>query len=223
MTVRPLRLLPAVAMLLLLAGCTGGPAPTEGQSAPAIDTTVQSKIDGEWTLTRTVVTSDDAANPLRAVGAISTRALLFSDVSCADGPCTGTVQSGPTEAVRDTTQFSSSADTISYEFTGFVNCLRQDTGAVLVANGYAYTATVKLSVIATDAADATKATTLEGTMTYSDSLTAEAIEAGCTRAPLESTTEYTLSAVRTVAAAATAPATSGVTGTAPPAQENTGD
>ena len=193
-------LLPAIAVLLLLAGCSGGDTPEPGESSPAVDTTEQSTIDGEWTLTRTVAASDDAANPAHAVGTVSTRALLFQDVTCANGPCSGTVLSGPTAAVRDTATFASSGNTISYEFSGFVNCLRQDTGAVLVANGYAYTATVELAVISTDAADDSIAATLEGTLTYSDSLTSEAIEAGCTREPLTTTTEYSLSAVRAVAA-----------------------
>ena len=216
-------LLPAVAVLLLLAGCSAGSSPDPDSSAPAVDTTEQSTIAGEWTLTRTVTASDDAANPVHAVGTVSTRSLLFDDVTCDNGPCTGTVQSGPTTGVRDTTTFNSSGNTIRYEFSGFVNCLRQDTGAVLVANGYAYTATVELAVISTDAADDSLAATLEGTLTYSDSLTPEAIEAGCNREPLESTTEYSLSAVRAVAAT-TAPVASGATtGVAPPAQENTGE
>ena len=218
-------LLPGITILLLLAGCSGGSSPDAGSSASAVDTTEQSTIAGEWTLTRTVTTSDDAANPAHAVGTVSTRALLFEDVACDNGPCTGTVQSGPTTGVRDTTTFSSSGNTIRYEFSGFVNCLRQDTGAVLVANGYAYTATVELAVISTDATDDSLASTLEGTLTYSDSLTAEAIEAGCTREPLETTTEYSLSAVRAVAATAAPAAPVGGTtgGVTPPAQENTGE
>lgn len=218
-------LLPALVALLLLAGCSAEPAPSPDSSSPAIDTTEQSAIIGEWTLTRTVTATDDAANPAHAVGTVSTRALLFADVTCADGPCSGNVQSGPTTGVRDTTPFASSGNTISYEFTGYLNCLRQDTGAVLVANGYAYTATVTLTVISTDATDDSLAATLEGTMTYSDSLTPEAIEAGCTREPLEATTEYSLSAVRAVAAT-TAPVTApeaSTGGVAPPAQVNTGE
>ena len=202
-TLRLRSILPIVAVVILLTGCTGQSSPTGAESAPAVDSTEQSDIAGEWTLTRTVTASDDAANPAHAVGAVSTRAVLFADVTCADGPCTGTVQSGPTSAVRETTTFSSSGDTIRYEFKGLVNCLRQDTGAVLVANGYAYTATAEIRVISTDATNPTLAATLEGTLTYTDSLTPEAIEAGCTREPLDTTTEYSLSAVRAAPTAAT--------------------
>lgn len=196
-----------VAVLLstvVLSGCSGAPEPKPSSSTPAIDASEQSDIAGEWTLTRTVVSTDDAANPARAAAVVSTRAVQFADVECAGGPCSGTVLSGPTTAVRDSTTFASAGDVIRYEFTGFLNCLRQDTGAVLVVNGYSYTASIELTVIASDAADDTKASTLEGTMTLTDELTPEAIEAGCARTPESTTTEYALSAVRAVVAAAPA-------------------
>lgn len=200
MTARILRALGlSAAVAIALTGCSGTPEPTPSGSAAAVDTTEQAEIAGEWTLTRTVASSDDAANPAHAVAAVSTRALLFQDVTCAGGPCEGTVLSGPTAGIRDTGAFTSAGDVITYTFTGYLNCLRQDTGAVLVANGYAYTSTVELSVVATDAADDSRASTLEGTMTYTDELTPAAIEAGCTRTPLKATTEYTLSAVRAAA------------------------
>jgi hypothetical protein len=164
----------------------------------------QSAIDGEWILTRTVVSSDDVNNPIHAAGAVSTRYIKFGDIQCPVGACTGGVLSGPTQAVRDSGSFSSSADVISYEFSGFINCLRQDTGAVLVPNGYSYTARVELTVIATDAVETTKATTLEGTLTYTDTVTNEALEAGCSREQVTATTEYTLSAVRGAVAPVTA-------------------
>ena len=198
------RLLVAAIVLAALTGCTGGPsAPVP--TGTAIDHAEQSQIDGEWILTRTVTSTDDVGNTLRAVGTVSTRLLQFGDIVCSEGPCVGTVLSGPTQAVRATTAFSSSGDTIQFVFEGFVNCLRADTGAVLVPNGYAYTETVVLKVIATDAEDESKATTLDGTLVYSDRVTNEALEAGCTRDPVSTTTEYSLSAVRgTVAAAPTA-------------------
>jgi hypothetical protein len=192
---------------LILSGCAGSPEPEPTSSGPAPDTTEQSQIDGDWTLTRTVVSTDDESNPAHAVAAVSTRALKFSDVECDNGPCSGTVLSGPTVAERDSTTFQSSGDVIRYEFSGFLHCRRQDTGTVLVANGFAYTAAVELKVIATSADDESLATTLEGTMTYTDSLTTEAIEAGCTRTPAEATTEYTLTAVRAVVAPAPAAST----------------
>lgn len=195
------RLAPLGVLVLLLAGCSGDSEPTPDSSAAPVDTTVQALIEGEWTLTRTVTESDDAANPLNAVGAVSTRAVLFGDVTCSNGPCEGGVLSGLDATTRDSTTFTSSGNTIRYSFTGFVNCLRQDTGAVLVTNGYAYTADVELTVATTDPADEKLAATLEGTLTYTDELTPEAIEAGCAREPASTTTVSALSAVRAAPAA----------------------
>jgi predicted small lipoprotein YifL len=190
-------LLVAAIVLVALTGCSlGGPSPVPTGSGAAIDHTEQSTIDGEWVVTRTVSSSDEVNNPARAVGTVSTRMVKFSDVLCSSGPCTGGVLSGPTQAVRASTTFSSSGDTIRYVFEGFVNCLRQDSSAVLVPNGYAYTETVQLKVIATDSVDQSKATTLEGTMTYTDRVTNDALKAGCSREPVSTTTAYTLSAVR---------------------------
>lgn len=196
------RLAPLGALvLLMLAGCSAGDGPAPDSSGTPVDTTVQAQVEGEWTLTRTVTESDDAANPANAVGAVSTRSVLFGDVVCSGGPCTGGVLSGLDTGVRDSSTFASSGNTIRYEFSGFLNCLRQDTGAVLLTNGYAYTATAELTVAATDPADETLATTLEGTITYTDELTPEAIEAGCAREPAATTTVFAVSAVRAAAAA----------------------
>jgi len=199
------RLVGAAILLVALAGCSGGPPTPVPSGSAAVDHTEQASIDGEWIITRTVVSSDDEANPLRAVGSVSTRLLKFTEVVCSEGPCTGVVLSGPTQAVRESTTFSSSGDTIHFVFEGFVNCLRADTGAVLVPNGYAYTETVELKVIGTDADNGSKASTLDGTLVHVDRVTNEALEAGCTREPVSTTTEYSLSAVRgTVAPAPTA-------------------
>ena len=197
---RFLPLLAVPVLALALAGCSGAPAPTPSGSSGVVDHTEQSTIDGEWTLTRTVTATDDVNNPAHAVGTVSVRALLFGDVVCDGGPCSGGVLSGPTQGVRDSSTFTSSGNTITYEFTGFLNCIRQDTGGVLVADGYSYTTHVELKAIATDAEDDSKASTLEGTMTYTDSITATAIEAGCARDPITATTSYDLSAVRTTVA-----------------------
>ena len=118
------RLLTAALVLAALTGCSGAPTPVPTGSTAAVDHTEQSRIDGEWIVTRTVVSSDDATNPARAVGTVSTRLVLFGDVVCTDGPCTGGVLSGPTQAIRENTTFSSSGDTIQFVFKGFVNCLR---------------------------------------------------------------------------------------------------
>ena len=60
----------------------------------------------------------------------------------------------------------------------------------------------ELTVATTDPADETLAATLEGSITYTDELTPEAIEAGCAREPAATTTVFAVSAVR----AAPAPA-----------------
>jgi hypothetical protein len=192
------RLLVVAAVLLALTGCSGGgdPAPVPSASQSAVSQEKQATIDGEWVLTRTVTESDDVNNPTHAVGAVSTRFVKFGDVECPVGACTGGVLSGPTQAVRDGSTFSSSADTITYDFSGSINCLRQDTGAVLFALGYTYSAHVVLTVTAVDTVDPTKATALEGTLTYTDTVTNEALHAGCSREPVTATTVYSLTAVR---------------------------
>jgi len=192
--IRPFVVLGAVA---LLAGCSSGAImPVPSQSTTPVSHSVQASIVGEWIVTRTVVSTDDVNNPAHAIAAVSTRLVKFTDVVCSDGPCTGLVLSGPTQAVREVGDFSSSGDVISYVFTDFLNCLDQATGSVLVPNGYAYTATVSLTVIGTDELDTTKATTLDGTLSYTDTVTDEALLAGCSREPVTTTTEYTLTAVR---------------------------
>lgn len=186
-----------VGVAALLAGCSSGAImPVPSQSTTPVNNAVQASIVGEWILTRTVVSTDDVNNPAHAVAAVSTRLVKFTDVVCSDGPCTGLVLSGPTQAVREVGDFSSSGDVIGYVFTDFLNCVDQATGLVLVPNGYAYTATVSLTVIGTDELDTTKATTLDGTLSYTDTVTDEALLAGCSREPVTTTTEYTLTAVR---------------------------
>jgi hypothetical protein len=198
------RIASAVALLscaILLAGCTAGaPAVSPTSSAGPIDHTVQSLIDGEWTITRTVTSTDDKNNPAHAVGAASVREVLFSDIECRSGPCTGTVASGPTTAVRDTSPFSSSGNTISYDFSGFLNCLSPADGSVVVSNGYQFRSHVELKVTAsTGSGSAQTASHLEGTLHYTDTVTNDALAAGCARAPETSSTDYKLVAVRAAA------------------------
>ena len=137
-------------------------------SAAPVDHTVQATIDGEWVVTRTVATTDDAANPAHAVGTVSTRNVLFGDVNCTDGPCTGGVLSGPThDGARLARRSRRRRTPCSYEYTGFLNCLRQDTGAVLVANGFVH---------ASSSSWRPMPPTIEGNhprghMTYTDTLT----------------------------------------------------
>lgn len=190
----------SLAIATALTACSAEqPAPHVTATQAPVDHTLQATVDGEWILTREVTSSDDVNNPDRALGEKSKRRVLFSNVVCSDGPCTGAVLSGATSAVRATTTLASSANTITYDFTGYLNCVDAETGAVLLANGYSYTSHVVLTVKALDKNDEALATTLEGTMTYTDTLTDEAIELGCARDPIATTTEYALSAVRATA------------------------
>jgi hypothetical protein len=190
----------AIAAVAALSGCSAEqPTPQPTATTDPVDHTLQATVDGEWILTREVTSTDDANNPDRAVGEKSTRRVLFSNVVCSDGPCTGAVLSGATSTVRATTTLASSANTITYDFSGFLNCVDAATGTVILANGYSYTSHVVLTVKALDKNDESVATTLEGTMTYTDTVTDEAIALGCTRDPIATTTEYLLSAVRATA------------------------
>jgi hypothetical protein len=192
-----IRPLVVVGIALMLTGCgTGAPTPLPSTSSTPINHQEQASIAGEWVVTRTVVSSDDVNNPAHVVGEVSTRLVKFTDVICTDGPCTGLVLSGPTVDVRAVGNFSSSGDVIDYVLTGFLHCIDQATGVVIVPNGYAYTATVRLTVLGTDEVDSTKATTLEGTLSYTDTVTDEALGSGCSREPVATTTEFTLTAVR---------------------------
>jgi hypothetical protein len=194
------RLIAIVGLSLMLSSCTAGTPTPSPTSTAAVDHTVQALIDGEWVLTRTVSSTDDPNNPARVVGTVSTRALLFSEVDCAKGPCTGKVASGPTAAVRDSTEFESSGNTIAFEFSGYLNCLKPADGTVLVANGFTYHSRIELTVADADEAGRTpRATSLEGRLHYTDTITNEALSAGCTREPAQTTTEYTLTAVRATA------------------------
>jgi hypothetical protein len=187
----------AIALALALSGCSGAAeAPKPTTSAAAVDHTVQATIDGEWVITREITASDDVNNPAHAVAEKSKRYVLFANLVCTQGPCTGDVLSGPATDVRATSTFDSSGNTITYDFTGFLNCVDQETGDVVVANGYSYTSHTVLTVKALDKNDETIATTLEGTLTYSDTVTDEALLAGCTRDPITANVEYSLTAVR---------------------------
>jgi hypothetical protein len=202
---RHLRFAAIAGAALVLSGCTsGGPvvSSTLGGSAPpsnsadnSANSSEPSSVAGEWILTRTVTKSDDTNNPAHAVGAVSVRDVLFSDVHCAPGSCAGTIESGPTAAVRDKTKFTADGNVFSYDFTGFVGCLRPADGTVLVANGFQYRSHVELTV-ADPGSAGSAATNLEGTLSYTDTITNDALSAGCTRDPVSSTTEYKVVAVR---------------------------
>jgi hypothetical protein len=187
----------AIAITIALSGCSGAAeAPKPTTSAAPVDHTVQATIDGEWVLTREITSSDDSNNPAHAVDEKSKRYVLFANVVCTEGPCTGSVLSGPARDVRATSTFTSAGNTITYDFSGFLNCIDQETGEVLMANGYSYTSHAVLTVKALDKDDESIATTLEGTLTYSDTVTDEALQAGCTRDPITATVEYTVTATR---------------------------
>jgi hypothetical protein len=193
-----LRLTALVFSMVFLTGCTAGSRAATPTSSPVVvDHTVQALIDGEWVVTRTVTKTDDVNNPAHAVAAVSTRDVQFANVDCAGGPCSGTAASGPTTGSRESAPFTSTGNTISYEFSGFLNCLNPADGTVLVVNGFEFHSQVRLTVAESEEiASGSNATKLEGTLTYTDNVTNDALGAGCTREPIHSTTEFSLVAIR---------------------------
>ena len=184
----------AATALVALSGCTGGGSQPTGTAAV---TTPQADISGEWVVTRTVATSNDASNPARVVGATSVRYLMVDRDDCDEQVCDGTVSSGATLEGRVQTELAQTDGGFDYTFAGNLDCMNSATGGVLVVGGFAYSQTAKLTVGATTDVDGTPtAATLTGTIDYTDSPTADAIEAGCTRDPLTVDVEYTVTATR---------------------------
>jgi hypothetical protein len=180
--------------LLALTACTAGaPQKTDTDAV----TTPQADISGEWVVTRTVVTSNDASNPARAVGATSVRYLSVDRDECDDQLCDGTVSSGATLDDRVQTPLAQTDGGFGYSFAGNLDCMNTATGGVLVVDGFAYSQTAKLVVGATTDVDGEPtAATLTGTIDYTDTPTAAAVDAGCTRDPLTVDVEYTVTATR---------------------------
>lgn len=183
-------LLLAATAVLALSGCTtGAPDPDD---IPAV-TTPQADISGEWVVTRTVVSSNDAANPLHVVGATSVRYISVDREECETALCPGTVSSGSAVESREETELTQTDGGFEYEFTGSLDCMNATTGGVLVVDGFEYTQKAVITAVAPDGA---AATTLTGTLSYSDTVTDKAVANGCTRDPATVTVEYTLAAVR---------------------------
>jgi len=191
---RAVAVLLASTALLALSACTSG-APTPDDS-PAV-TTPQADITGEWVVTRTVLASNDTTNPSRAVGATSVRYLLVDRDSCDEALCEGTVSSGATAEAREDTELTQTDGGFDYTFTGALDCMNSTTGAVLFVGGFDYSQTATLTVGETDADDV--ASTLTGTIDYTDTVTDAALEAGCTRDPLTVEVSYEVAAVRPAA------------------------
>jgi hypothetical protein len=186
-------ILASTALLALTACTAGAPQQTDTDAA----TTPQADISGEWVVTRTVVTSNDATNPARAVGSTSVRYLSVDRDDCDSALCDGTVSSGATLDDRVQTPLAQTDGGFDYSFEGTLDCMNTSTGGVLVVGGFVYSQTAKLTVGATTDVDGTPtAATLTGTIDYTDTPTADAIDAGCTRDPLTVDVDYTVTATR---------------------------
>ena len=178
--------------LLALSACTSG-APTPDDTDEV--TTPQADISGEWVLTRTVLTSNDTTNPARAVGATSVRYVLVERDDCADALCAGTVSSGAALDVREETTLTQTDGGFDYDFTGALDCMNATTGSVLAVGGFTYEQAATLT--SGETGEGVVASTLAGTITYTDTVTPAALEAGCTRDPLTVEVTYAVAGART--------------------------
>jgi hypothetical protein len=177
--------------LTALSGCT--PETTAQPDDAAAVTATQASFTGEWVLTRTVVSSDDATNPEHVVGAVSTRAVMLERDSCADALCPGTVTSGATVAARESTPFTQTDGGLTYVFRGSLDCMNTVTGGVLVVDAFDYSQQVVLTT--GDVVD-NAASSIAGTISYTDTLNQNAIDRGCIRDPSTVNVEYTVTGVR---------------------------
>jgi hypothetical protein len=183
--------------LLGLGACTAGEPPTLPSAATQPATPPQASIDGEWVVTRTVVSSDDVSNPARVVGAESVRYLSITREDCGDALCEGTVASGSSPESREATGFTQVDGGLEYELTGALDCLNVTTGGVLAVDGFEFSQRATLGVAdSVDVAGTDTATKLTGVILYSDTLSARAAAVGCERAPATVNVEYSVTAVR---------------------------
>ena len=137
----------------------------------------------------------------RAVGAVSTRLVLLDQTACDEIVCPGMVSSGTTVDAREQTPLSQIDRGVTWTFTGSLDCVRAESESVLVLDAFDYVQKTELRVTGTEEVDGVlTATGLEGTIVYSDSLTQDAVAKGCVRDPLETTVEYSVTAVRNTAA-----------------------
>ncbi|MET4581435.1 hypothetical protein ABIE21_000925 [Conyzicola nivalis] len=194
---RVVAVLAAATALISLSGCTAG-SPDDSTSAVS---TAQADVAGEWVVTRTVVSSNDLSNPAHVVGATSVRYVLVEREQCDDALCDGTVSSGATLEARESTDFVQTDGGFDYEFSGGLDCVNATTGAVVAVDGFDFAQKATLTVGETADVDGTPtASTLTGTISYTDTVTEAALETGCTRDPLAVEVEYAVAAVRAPAA-----------------------
>lgn len=189
---RVVAILLAATALISLSACTAG----SPDSKPAV-TAEQADISGEWVVTRTVVTSNDVSNPAHVVGAASVRYVLIDRDSCETALCGGTVSSGSAVEGREETELTQTDGGLGYEFSGSLDCMNATTGGVLAVDGFDFSQTATLTVGETADVDGTPtASTLTGTIAYTDTVTQAALDAGCTRDPVAVAVEYAVAAVR---------------------------
>ena len=194
---RVVAVLAAATALISLSACTAG-SPDDSKSEV---TTAQADIGGEWVVTRTVVSSNDPSNPAHVVGATSVRYVLVDREECGDAVCDGTVSSGATLETRESTELVQTDGGFDYEFTGGLDCMNATTGAVLAVDGFDFAQKATLTVgEKADVGGVPTASTLTGTISYTDTVTEAALETGCTRDPLTVTVEYAVAAGRAPAA-----------------------
>jgi hypothetical protein len=185
------------AVLLVSAALFGLTACTTATPTPDDTVAAQPDIAGEWVVTRTVVSSDDATNPARAVGATSVRYVSVDRDPCDTSLCTGSVASGETTEDRESTALTQTDGGFEYTFTGSLDCMDTSTGGVLAVGAFGYTQLATLSVASSSGSGAdASASSLTGTLEYTDTLTAKAAANGCVRSPVTVTVSYSLSAVR---------------------------
>jgi hypothetical protein len=125
------------------------------------------------------------------------RYVLVDRDSCDEALCTGSVSSGATLDDREETTLTQTDGGFDYTFTGALDCMNSSTGGVLVVGGFDYSQTATLTV--GEKGDDDVASTLAGTIEYTDTVTEAALEAGCTRDPLTVEVSYAVAATRTPA------------------------
>jgi hypothetical protein len=184
-------LLASTALVALGACTTGEPRPDD----TATVTKPQADISGEWVVTRTVTASNDPSNPARAVGATSVRYVLVERDDCGAALCEGTVSSGATLDDREKTDLDQTDGGFAYEFTGSLDCMNATTGGVLAVDGFEFEQKATLDV-GESTGGVPVASTLTGTISYTDAVTESAIENGCTRDPLAVEVTYAVAASR---------------------------
>ena len=144
---RPISALVAVGALLVLLGCT---APTPPPSTPEPSTSAPAAevlpdappaFDGSWTLTRTVVESDDPTQP---VGSVETRTLIIGPGTCIGDRCEGTLKVGTSASDLIELPWVQLGTELSYDLTGANDCVFE-SGEVVLADAYAYAQHVELT------------------------------------------------------------------------------